>query len=368
MKSKAALLWEQPGKWEVEDVDLDPPGRGEVLVRIAATGLCHSDDHFAQGDSPLTHAPFCGGHEGAGVVEAVGSEVRGLKPGDRVVTIFISSCGQCRMCVRGYQQLCDNGAMILSGTQLDGTYRMHCRGQDVAQLGMISTFSQYTVMPEIACIKLPDDIPFRSGCLIACGVPTGWGSAVNLSALQPGDVAIVMGIGGVGANAVQGCRHMGASHIIAVDPVPMKQEMSLVLGATQAVSTIDEAAAAARSLTNGQGADAAIVTIGVTTGRHIAQALSAIGKGGTVVVAGVGGATEMTVSADELASYQKRIQGSAYGGISPRNVVPRLFEMYRTGQLLLDELVTRTYDLDDINQAYDDMRNGLNIRGVIEFS
>jgi NDMA-dependent alcohol dehydrogenase len=368
MKCNAALLWEQPGRWDVREVDLDPPQRGEVLVRLVATGLCHSDDHFATNDIPLPHLPVCAGHEGAGVVVEVGADVHGLRPGDHVVTSFIPSCGHCRWCASGLQSLCDNGAMLFDGAQLDGTFRMHVDERHVAQGGMISTFSEYSVMPAISCVKVPEDIPMSSACLVGCGVPTGFGSAVNLSGLRPGDVAIVMGIGGVGANAVQGCRAMAAGHIIAVDPVEMKREMALVLGATQAVASIDEAAEIARDLTNGQGADAAIVTIGVTTGEHLAQAFAAIRKAGTVVATGVGPGIGIPVSILELAMYQKRIQGGIYGGASPAVQIPRLIEMYRNGQLMLDELVTRTYRLDQINDAYDDMHAGRNIRGVIEFT
>ena len=367
MKCKAALLWKQPGTWDVCEVELDPPQRGEVLVRLAATGLCHSDDHFATNDIPLPHLPVCAGHEGAGVVEAVGPDVQSLRPGDHIVTSFIPSCGHCRWCASGLQTLCDNGAMLFDGTQLDGTFRMHVDGRDVAQAAMISTFSEYSVMPEISCVKIPDDIPMRSACLVGCGVPTGFGSAVNLASLGPGDVAIVMGIGGVGVNAVQGCRMMSAGHIIAVDPVEMKREMAMMLGATQAVASIDEAAEIARGLTEGQGADAVIVTVGVTTGEHLAQAFAAIRKAGTVVATGVGADVGIPISVLELAMYQKRIQGGIYGGASPAVQIPRLIELYRRGQLYLDELVTRTYSLDAINDAYDDMHAGRNIRGVIEF-
>ena len=368
MKCRAALLWEQPGTWDVCEVELDPPQRGEVLVRVVATGLCHSDDHFATNDIPLPHLPVCAGHEGAGVVEEIGPGVERLRPGDHIVTSFIPSCGHCRWCASGLQSLCDNGAMLFDGTQLDGTFRMHVDGRDVAQGAMISTFAEYSVMPEISCVKVPEDIPMRSACLVGCGVPTGFGSAVNLSSLKPGEVAIVMGIGGVGANAVQGCRALSAGHIIAVDPVEMKREMALVLGATQAVATIEEAAEIARGLTNGQGADAAIVTVGVTKGEHIAQAFAAIRKAGTVVATGVGPDVGIPVSVLELAMYQKRIQGGIYGGTSPAVQIPHLIELYRNGKLMLDELVTRTYKLEQINEAYEDMHAGRNIRGVIDFA
>jgi NDMA-dependent alcohol dehydrogenase len=368
MKCRAALLWEQPGTWDVCEVDLDPPQHGEVLVRLIATGLCHSDDHFATNDIPLPHLPVCAGHEGAGIVEDIGPGVERLRPGDHIVTSFIPSCGHCRWCASGLQSLCDNGAMLFDGTQLDGTFRMHVDGRDVAQGAMISTFAEYSVMPEISCVKVPEDVPMRAACLVGCGVPTGFGSAVNLSSLKPGDVAIVMGIGGVGANAVQGCRALSASHIIAVDPVEMKREAAMLFGATQAVATIEEATEIARGLTNGQGADAAIVTVGVTKGEHIAQAFAAIRKAGTVVATGVGPDVGIPVSILELAMYQKRIQGGIYGGASPAVQIPNLIELYRNGKLMLDELVTRTYKLEQINEAYEDMHAGRNIRGVIELA
>jgi NDMA-dependent alcohol dehydrogenase len=370
MKTRAALLWEQPGKWQVEEVDLDPPKEHEVLVRLVATGLCHSDDHFATGDIPLPHLPACAGHEGGGIVEEVGPGVRSLRPGDHIVTTFIPSCGHCRWCTSGLHSLCDNGALLFEGAQLDGTYRMHIGDTDVAQGSMISTFSNWSVMPEWSCVKIPEDVPLTSACLVGCGVPTGWGSAVNIAAVQPGDVVIVMGIGGIGINAVQGAVHCSASHVIAVDPIEFKRESALAFGATQAVASIEEAAEIARSLTNGQGADSAIVTIGVVTGEHLSAAFSAIRKAGTVVATGVGKATEaanVQINLLELAMFQKRIQGAIYGGTSAAKDIPRLIEMYRQGQLKLDELVTRTYPLEKINDAYADMHAGHNIRGVIEF-
>jgi NDMA-dependent alcohol dehydrogenase len=371
MRCHAALLWEQPGSWTVQEVELDPPRDGEVLVRLMATGLCHSDDHFATNDIPLPKLPVCAGHEGAGIVEAVGHGVRTLQPGDHVVTTFIPSCGRCRWCASGMHALCDNGALLFGGHQLDGTFRMHADGTDVAQGAMISTFSEWTVMPEWSAVKIASDVPFTSACLVGCAVPTGWGSAVNVGAISPGDVVIIIGAGGVGMNAVQGARHATASHIIVADPVAFKREQAPRFGATQTAETTDEAAELARELTNGQGADVAIITIGVTTGDDIGAAVSAIRKAGTVVVTGVGsahGPASVPLNLLELPMYQKRIQGAIYGATSPPKDIPRLIELYRRGQLLLDELVTHTYQLDEINKAYEDMHAGLNIRGVIEFA
>jgi NDMA-dependent alcohol dehydrogenase len=369
MQTKAALLREVPGRWEVHTVELDEPRANEVLVRIVAAGLCHSDDHFATGDISVGHLPFCGGHEAAGVVEAVGPGVSTLKVGDHIVTSFIPGCGRCRWCASGQQNLCDNGALMLEGTQLDGSFRMHLDGEDVGQAGLLSAFSEYTVMPEWSAIKIADDVPLDVAALLGCAVPTGWGSAVNAAQVSPGDVVIVMGIGGIGASAIQGARHAGATQIIAVDPVELKRTTALELGATDAFDNLPEAADLARSLTNGQGADATIVTVGVVTGEHVSAAFSSIRKAGTLVVTAAGSERPdpVALSLLELTMYQKRIQGCLYGMMSPSKDVPRLLGLWRAGQLKLEELLTRTYRLEDINDGYADMHAGRNIRGLISF-
>jgi NDMA-dependent alcohol dehydrogenase len=370
MKTRAALLMQQPGKWEVVDVDLDGPQDREVLVRLVASGLCHSDEHVAKADGKVAHFPYCGGHEGAGVVEEVGRGVQSLRPGDHIVTSFIPSCGRCRWCASGMHNLCDNGALMGVGSQLDLTFRMHYKGQDVARSSLIGTFSEMSVMPEWSCIKIPNHIPLLSAALLGCGVPTGWGSAVNAAQVQPGQVVIVMGIGGIGINAVQGAAHAGATRIIAADPVQLKRDAALRLGATDAVASIEEAADLARSLTNGQGADSTIITVGVMTGEHIAQAFESVRKAGTVVVTSVAprALENIPISPFMLAMFQKRLQGCLYGNMSPPSDVLRLLHMYEQGQLKLDELVTRTYRLEEINSGYDEMYAGTNIRGVIDFT
>lgn len=370
MKTKAAVLREVPGKWEVSEVELDAPGKFEVLVEMVAAGLCHSDDHLATGDVPPDHLPFCGGHEGAGIVREVGEGVRDLRPGDHIVCSFIPGCGRCRWCASGMQSLCDTGALMSAGTQLDGTFRMHLDGEDVAQASFVSTFSEWTIMPEWGCVKIPDHVSLQSAALIGCGVPTGWGSAVNGAEVQPGDVVIVMGVGGIGINAVQGASHAGASRVIAVDPVKLKRDTALKVGATDAVEHIDEAAELARSITNGQGADSAIVTVGVLKSEYLGAAFSAIRKAGTMVVTSVGKSTDVGIPVNlfELSMYQKRIQGVLYGNLSPSKDIPRLLALYENGQLKLDELITRTYTLDEINTGYEDLHAGSNIRGVIDYT
>ncbi|KAA9156754.1 NDMA-dependent alcohol dehydrogenase [Amycolatopsis acidicola] len=369
MRSKAALLREVPGKWEVTDVEIDDPREREVLVHFHATGLCHSDDHHATGDDNTQHLPYCGGHEGAGVVEAVGPGVTLVKPGDHVVTPFIPGCGRCRWCASGRQNLCDLGALIPAGAQLDGTYRMHVDGNDVAQAAFVGTFSEWSVVPELCCVPIPQDIPLLTAALIGCGVPTGWGSAVNGGQVKPGDVVIVMGTGGVGMNAVQGASHAGAARVIAADPIEFRRTSALKFGATDAVADIHEATELARSLTNGQGADVAIVTVGILDGTHVGQAFEAICKGGTVVVTAIPpkNANSIPLDLGMLPSYQKRIQGCLYGGMSPVEAVPRLLGLYREGRLKLDELITRTFTLDEINLGYEEMHAGTTLRGIISY-
>lgn len=367
MKTRAALLFESPGPWEVREIDVDRPKDHEVLVRMVASGLCHSDVHYNVGDQ-ATALPVCGGHEGAGIVEEVGAGVSGLQPGDHVVTSFIPSCGHCRYCASGRQNLCQAGARLQVGPQLDGTYRMHYEGSGVSQFMLISTFAGWSTVPENSLVKVPSDLPLETLCLLGCGVGTGFGSAINAADVRPGDTVIVMGTGGVGINAVQGAALSGAAAVIAVDPMPFKLEMAGKLGATHTFSHIDEAAEFARSMTDGQGADSAIVTTDVVTGEHVAQAFDAVAKGGTVVVTGMASVKAqpgIPVSVLVLAGYQKRIQGCLYGMGSPAVDVLREVDLYRAGHLKLDELVTARYGIDDINVAVDDLVQGRNIRGVI---
>jgi S-(hydroxymethyl)glutathione dehydrogenase/alcohol dehydrogenase len=369
MKSRAAVLLSAPAQWEIVEVDVDEPKDHEVLVRFAATGLCHSDDHRAKGDHPGEVFPFCGGHEGAGVIEQVGPGVTGLAVGDHIVTSFIPGCGRCKWCASARQNLCDNGAQMSKGAQLDGAYRMHLNGEDVGQSCTLGTFSNYAVTSEWACIKIAKHIPLKAAALLGCSVPTGWGSAVNAAETQPGDTIIVMGVGGIGINAVQGARHAGAERIIAVDPVKFKRDKALELGATDAVEGIAEAGDLARSSTYGQGAKATIVTVGVVKSEMLGAACATVSKSGTLVITGLGTASEtgIPVNINEFAMYQKRIQGVLYGMMSPSADVPRLLSLYERGILKLDELATRSYTIDEINQGYADMHRGVNLRGVVEY-
>jgi S-(hydroxymethyl)glutathione dehydrogenase/alcohol dehydrogenase len=371
MKTQVSALLAAPGKYETIEVDLEGPRTGEVLVRVVAAGLCHSDDHIATGDLPVGTYPVVGGHEGAGVVEEVGPGTRGVAVGDHIVFSFMPVCGRCRWCASGHQNLCDMGALLLAGSRYDDptSYRMSYEGRPVGQMCGTSTFARYTTVDVRSIAVIDKEIPLEAACLVGCGVITGWGSAVNAAQTGPGDVVVVMGVGGIGINAVQGALQSGAEQVIAVDPVAFKREFALSLGATSAFATIEEAADYARSQTNGQGADSTIITTGVTTGDHIAEGFASIRKAGTLVVAGFGNPIKVGVpiAGPELVLYQKRIQGAIFGMANPTRDIPRVLSMYQRGSLKLDELITRRYPLDGVAQGYADMHAGLNIRGVITF-
>jgi S-(hydroxymethyl)glutathione dehydrogenase/alcohol dehydrogenase len=367
-KIRAAVLRELPGPWTIEDLELSAPKKGEVLVQLMAAGLCHSDDHHRSNDLPLANLPAVVGHEGAGVVIAVGEGVYDLEVGDHVVCSFIPACGKCKWCSLGMQNLCDYGRYILEGTQIDGTFRIHdADGKGVATAAMLGTFSNYQVMDQTSVIKIDKDVPFEVACLVACGVPTGVGSARNMADVQLGDIVVVVGVGGIGINAIQGATIAGAQRVIAVDPIEYKRTRALEFGATDTFATIAEAENLAKSLTNGQGADSAIVTVGVITGEIVAQAYNTIRKGGTLVVTALGNhaATLEGINLFDLAMMQKRIQGNVFGGWSPRVAVPILLDMYKNKKLKLEELITKKYKLEEINEAFADMHAGKNLRGVI---
>ncbi|HVA10484.1 MAG TPA: alcohol dehydrogenase catalytic domain-containing protein, partial [Acidimicrobiales bacterium] len=276
--TRAAVLRGAPSEYETAVLELDEPRRGEVLVRLVSAGLCHSDDHVASGDIPYAIYPVVGGHEGAGVIEQVGEGVTDLAVGDHVIFSFLAVCGRCRWCATGMQNLCDQGIAMQTGARPDDdtSFRLSEHGSPVGQMGGLGTFSQYSTVSAQAAIKIDKTAPLEKVCLLGCGVCTGWGSAVNSADVRIGDTVIVMGIGGIGISAVQGALHAGASHVIATDPVPSKRDFALKLGATHSAESIGEAAEIARQLTDGQGADSAIITVGVVTGQHVADAFASL--------------------------------------------------------------------------------------------
>ncbi|MEI6496666.1 MAG: NDMA-dependent alcohol dehydrogenase [Actinomycetota bacterium] len=379
MKTRAAMLWGTNQPWSVEEIDIDPPRAGEVIVEWKAAGLCHSDEHLVTGDMVPpdevremmgleSFFPMIGGHEGAGIVVEVGPGVTSVKPGDHVSASFVPSCGRCRYCSTGKQNLCDNGRGTFGGGMItDGTHRHFVNGEPVTLMAKVGTFAQHACVSEDSVIKVDDDLPLECVALVSCGVATGWGSATSRADVAPGDTVVVVGIGGIGINAVQGARMAGAKRVIAIDPVEFKREKAMELGATHTFASMEEAMPAVTELTWGQMADKVIMTPGVLYGDMMELGLALTGKGGTCVVTAIAPMmqTQAAVNLFQLAMWQKEIKGTIFGSLNPRVDIPKLLGMYREGQLKLDELITRRYTLDQINEGYDAMRNGDNIRGII---
>jgi len=382
MRTRAAVLWEVRSEWSIEEIEIDDPRAGEVKVELAASGLCHSDEHLVTGDmvlppeiaelAGLEQLPMVGGHEGAGVVVEVGPGVTTLVEGDHVVLSFIPACGRCPSCAQGQQHLCDLGAFLLAGRQMtDFTSRHHTKdGRDLGTMCCLGTFAPYTVVSEASCIKIDDWIPLDRAALVGCGVTTGWGSAVYAAKVEAGDTVVVVGVGGIGMNAVQGAAMAGARHVVAVDPVSWKTDVAVsTFGATHAAASMADAHALVQELTWGAGANKAILTVSLATGDLIQPLVSMLTKGGRAVVTAVSPMLQSTIELNllEMAMSRKELVGCIFGNANPRRDIPRLLRLYEEGKLKLDELTTTTYRLDDINQGYQDLRDGRNIRGVIAY-
>ncbi len=373
MKTRAAVLREYNQPWSVEEIELDPPKHNEVLVKMVASGMCHSDEHAMDGHIAglVPPPPMIGGHEGAGIVQEVGDGVDWLEPGDHVVFGFIPACGRCPSCADGHSNLCDLLATFTEGTQaLDGTYRHHTTdGLDLGLMCLIGTFSEHTVVNEASCIKVDKDWPLDKGCLLGCGIVTGWGSAVYSAAVEPGDYVAVVGIGGIGANAVQGAAMAGARVVAAIDPVAFKREQAMEFGATHTFSSMAEAQEKLGETTWDRGYDKVIMTMGTGDAEALGEGFNLGGKRSKIVVTNLHSTSEGTVNipAIMLTMMEKQVIGSLFGSANIRKDIPRLFELYLDGKLKIDELITKTYTLDQINEGYEAMRNGENIRGVILF-
>jgi S-(hydroxymethyl)glutathione dehydrogenase/alcohol dehydrogenase len=314
--------------------------------------------------------PIIGGHEGAGVVEEVGPGVTTVQPGDHVSASFMPSCGRCRYCSTGKQNLCNSGAGTLGGGMItDGTHRHFVNGTPVGLMAKIGTFGEHACVSQDSVIKVEPDLPLECVALVSCGVATGWGSATARAEVHAGDTVVVVGIGGIGINAVQGAKMAGAKRVIAIDPVEFKREKAMEFGATHTFASMEEALPAVTELTWGEMADQVIMTPGLMEGELMALGMSLAGKGSTIVVTAVAPITQShsAINLFELAMYQKDIKGTIFGSLNPRADIPKLLGMYREGQLKLDELITKRYSLDEINDGYQAMRDGENIRGVIVY-
>ena len=382
MRSRAAILHDVGGPWSVEDFELDAPRAGEVLVEMAAAGLCHSDDHILTGDMSApndvlrslglpTMFPLIGGHEGTGIVVEVGDGVSDFAPGDHVAMSFIAVCGKCRWCATGMEYLCDNGNQVLTpGMPTDGTFRHHtAEGRPLGHISKIGAFATHTVVADSSLVKLDDHLPLVPSALLSCAIPTGYGSAVHRAGVRGGDTVVVVGAGGIGTGAIQGARISGAAQIIAVDPVEFKQKSALRFGATHSVASTAEAIELVRDLTRGVMADSVIASPSMIAGEEVNSWLKLTRKGGTCVLTGMTPQTtrSIKINLQEFILWNKNLVGTVFGSCNPRADIARLARLYECGQLQLDEMITKRYRLDDINDAYADLRNGEIIRGVIDF-
>ncbi|MBM3694023.1 MAG: Zn-dependent alcohol dehydrogenase [Actinobacteria bacterium] len=356
---RAAIFVEPNGPMSVEDVTPTDPGPRDVVVRITASGVCHSDLHVISGALPMP-PPAILGHEGAGIVEAVGAEVKGLAVGDRVIGSFIPACGVCWHCLRDESHLCDNTYTVMGSpraVRADGTPLMTMTG--------LGTFAEYMTCDEMSLVKIETDVPDAQLALVGCAVTTGVGAALNTAKVQPGDTVAVIGCGGVGQSVIQGARIAGAAVIIAVDPVALKREAALGLGATHAVDPGDgDPVEQVKALTGGRGVDYAFEVIGLPA--TVAQAFDMARSGGAAVAVGVSHFTEsITVPSFPLVLSEKRLLGCVYGSAQVRRDFPRLVGFVENGRLDLANMITRTLPLDDINEAFRAMTAGEVVRSVI---
>lgn len=359
---KAAVCYEFGAPLVVEDVDIDPPARGEVAVRIAACAICHSDVHAIRGDWGGV-LPVVAGHEAAGVVEAVGDSVAGVSPGDPVVVSLLRSCGRCFYCTVGAPHLCTHAFALTTESRL----RTH-DGRPLRQGIGVGAFAEYAVVDQSQVVRVPDDLPLDRAALLACGVITGFGAVVNTAQVRPGSSVVVIGIGGVGLNAVQGAVLAGATPIIAVDTLEHKLEAARSFGATHALAaTRDDLAGAVRDLTGGRGADYVFVTVG--SAAAATQALQLTRRAGTVTLVGIpASGTSVPLDVGRAVTREQRVLGSAMGSTRLGVDVPRLVDLYRQGRLKLDELITARYPLERINEAIVSMERGEALRNVVVFA
>jgi len=366
MKIKAAVFYESNVPFQIETLDLEPPRAGEVLVKVAAAGVCHSDWHLMTGATKHP-TPVVPGHEGSGVVEAVGEGVTRVKSGDHVALNWAPSCGACFYCLHDRPSLCETYiGPLWAGTMLDGATRLSKNGQPVYHFSALACFAEYAVTPQQCCIPLSKVVPLTVAALIGCAVTTGVGAALNTAQVKPGSSVAVFGAGGVGLSIIMGAKLAGASRIIAVDTSEAKGDIAQAFGATDILLAGPEVTRAIRDLTAGRGADYVFEAIGLPAAQE--QCLDAVRPGGMVVLVGVspmGSATNLPGAI--ITRQEKTVTGSYYGSANTARDFPRYADLYLRGQLDLDRLVSRTYPLEQINAAYRDMLGGELARGVIVF-
>jgi len=371
VKTKGALIWEFNQPWTIEEIEIGDPAKNEVKIQMEASGMCHSDHHLVTGGIPMMGFPVLGGHEGAGIVTEVGEGVESVAVGDHVVLSFIPSCGKCPSCQAGLRNLCDLGAGLLGGVAIsDGTHRITAKGQPVFPMTLLGTFSPYMVVHESSVVKIDPSVPFEVACLVGCGVTTGYGSATHTAQIKPGEDVAVVGVGGVGMAALQGAVISGARNIFVIEPVEWKRDAALKFGATHAYPDMESAMMGMAEVTQGFMAKKVIVTVGEVDGADVDNYMNITSKSGTCVMTAIGSMldTNVTLNLAMLTLMQKNLQGTIFGGGNPHHDIPQLLSMYKIGKLNLDDMITRQYRLEQINEGYQDMLEGRNIRGVIRFT
>jgi S-(hydroxymethyl)glutathione dehydrogenase/alcohol dehydrogenase len=367
MKVKAAVAWEAAKPLEIEEIELEGPKQGEVLVRLAATGVCHTDAYTLSGRDPEGLFPSVLGHEGAGVIEEVGAGVSSLKPGDHVIPLYVPECRNCKYCLSGKTNLCITlRATQGQGVMPDGTSRISSGGKSLYHYMGTSTFAERTVLPEIAVAKIREDAPLDKVCLLACGVMTGIGAVLHTAKVEPGSSVAIFGLGGVGLAAIQGATMAGAERIIGIDTNPRKFELATQLGATDCLNPNDaDVVEALVEMTDG-GVDYSFECIGNVEVMGQALACTARGWGQSIII-GVAGSGEEIHARPFLLVTGRSWRGSAYGGTKGRTQVPGYVDRYMNGRLELDAFVSRKLPLEEINHAFELMHEGEVIRSVIEF-
>ncbi|MDQ6697522.1 MAG: Zn-dependent alcohol dehydrogenase [Actinomycetota bacterium] len=365
---KAAVLTGVDTPLEIrDDIEIASPGPGEVRIKMAASGVCHSDLSVQNGTIPLPN-PIVLGHEGAGVVEEVGAGVTRVASGDHVVLSFVPACGECYTCKRGQSYLCEKAAMQARGGLLDGTTRLTSGGSPLFQMACLGTFGEVAIVPEISMVKIPEDVPLDVAALIGCGLLTGVGAALNTADIRAGDTVVVMGCGGVGLNVIQGARIADAGKIIAVDMFDSKLDMAERFGATHTVNPSNgDAGAQVAALNDGRGADVAFEVIGLKA--TMQQTIDMVRPGGEAILVGV---PRMDVTLELNAAFtflylDKTVKGCWYGSSNVHEDVPKLLGLWKKGELKLEELISREIKVDQVNEAFEAMGSGEVARSVIRY-
>ena len=369
MKSRAAVAWEAGKPLEIEEIEIAGPKEGEVLLRNVATGVCHTDAFTLSGDDPEGIFPVVLGHEGGAIVEELGRGVSNLKVGDKVIPLYTPECGECNFCTSGKTNLCQ-AIRVTQGQGLmpDGTSRFSHNGKQIFHYMGTSTFSEYTILPEIAVARISDDAPLEKVCLLGCGITTGIGAVLHTAKVEPGATVAVFGLGGVGLSAIQGAMMAKAGRIIAIDINEGKFELARQMGATDCVNPNDHSVPIQEvivELTNG-GVDYSFECIGNVNLMRAALECCHKGWGESVIVGVAGAGQEICTRPFQLVTGRVW-RGTAFGGTKGRSQLPGMVDQYMNGEIKVDEFITHTMPLEDINKAFDLMHEGLSIRSVIHF-